>query len=383
MTTRSSFEGQQRHSGADLPNTSSSYAGSSGRQSDDSAFYAFGDDWDKPPKMSSALAQFLHEKAAVPMEFINDFEQAALVWNMKSFMKWFSMGTTSDVAKRFGTDFCMKYPIQIARLSVLYQFLREHPLAISETDPNTPNYQSFDREEWWSFLQENRRDIKAEWDDAFDQLFQEATERITNRSSVAQPEYQFPLPRTPASNHPTPPPLTYSTGAGFATRDVIINRSPPVSEFVTREVNINRSPPVSNFATREVNINRSPPVSDFATREGTFNRPPPVSEIETQKVNTSPAFSPIPDNPAGFMDRIQRREIEKGNDRYDESTKIKRSFISTEIKPWNGNWESFPMLKNQIVAATLKAGMSHCTDDEVIRQYVTSGGGYNNHPRFP
>ena len=310
MMTRSSFEGQQRCSGADLPNTSSLYTGSSGRQSDDSAFYAFGDDWDKPPKMSSALAQFLHEKAAVPMEFINDFEQAALVWNMKSFMKWFSMGTTSDVAKRFGTDFCMKYPIQIARISVLNQFLREHPLAISETDPNTPNYQSFDREEWWSFLQENRRDIKAEWDDAFDQLFQEATERITNRSSVAQPEYQFPLPRTPVSNHPSPPPLTYSTGAGFATRDVIINRSPPVSEFVNREVNINRSPPVSNFATREVNINRSPPVSDFvtrevninrsppvsdfATRERTFNRPPPVSEIETQKVNTSPAFSPIP-----------------------------------------------------------------------------------------
>ena len=267
MTTRSSFEGQQRHSGADLPNTSSSYAGSSGRQSDDSAFYAFGDDWDKPPKMSSALAQFLHEKAAVPMEFINDFEQAALVWNMKSFMKWFSMGTTSDVAKRFGTDFCMKYPIQIARISVLNQFLREHPLAISETDPNTPNYQSFDREEWWSFLQENRRDIKAEWDDAFDQLFQEATERITNRSSVAQPEFQVPLPRTPVSIHPNPPPLTYSTGAGFATREVMINRSPLVSEFVTREVNINRSPPVSDFVTRDVNINRSPPVSDFATRE--------------------------------------------------------------------------------------------------------------------
>ena len=32
------------------------------------------------------------------------------------------------------------------------------------------------------------------------------------------------------------------------------------------------------------------------------------------------------------------------------------------------------MLKNQIITATLKAGMSHCTDDEVIQQYVATGG---------
>ena len=51
----------------------------SGMQSDDSAFYAFGDDWDLPPPMSNTFTNFLHNKAGVPIEFVREFEQAALV----------------------------------------------------------------------------------------------------------------------------------------------------------------------------------------------------------------------------------------------------------------------------------------------------------------
>jgi hypothetical protein len=65
---------------------------------DDSAFYAFGDEWDLPPPMSGDFATFLHQKAGVPMQFISEFEQAALVWDLESFMRWFSLGSTYDVA---------------------------------------------------------------------------------------------------------------------------------------------------------------------------------------------------------------------------------------------------------------------------------------------
>ena len=45
--------------------------------------------------MSSVLVQFLHENAEVPVQFIDDFEQVALVWNLKSIMKQFSKGRHS------------------------------------------------------------------------------------------------------------------------------------------------------------------------------------------------------------------------------------------------------------------------------------------------
>ncbi len=60
--------------------------------------------------------------------------------------------------------------------------------------------------------------------------------------------------------------------------------------------------------------------------------------------------------------------------KYDESSRVKRNYISSDIKPWNGQWESFPALKNQIVAATLKVGMAHCTDEEVNKAYVETNG---------
>ncbi len=96
--------------------------------SDASAFYAFGEDWDLPPPMSTTFANFLRSKAGVPMEIVRDFEQAALVWDMSSFMRWFSMGTTFDIGRRFGGEFCMKHPIQIAKMGVLYHFLKQHSL---------------------------------------------------------------------------------------------------------------------------------------------------------------------------------------------------------------------------------------------------------------
>ena len=121
-------------------------------------------------------------------------------------------------------------------------------------------------------------------------------------------------------------------------------------------------------------------------------RAPSIDEIEPciprmlevpmeakSRVTYPPNSPPPPITPCAFMDCINRREVEKGDDRNDDSSKIERNFISTNIKPWDGPWESFPMLKNQIVTATLKAGMSHSTDNEVIQQYVATG----NHPQFP
>ena len=330
MAFRSPFD-HVRLGGADQIDTSLSYAVGSGNQSkfrnDDSDFFNLGDDWDKPPRMSSALVQFLHEKAGVPVEFIDDFERITLVWNLKLFMKWFSTGSTFDIVKRFGLDFCRKYPIQIARIDALHYFLRKYPLAISRMDLNTPIYQSFDREEWWSFLQLNRWSIQIYWDDAINQLFDEMIERTTNRPSVIQPELQVPIPRMSVTNHPESP-NTYQTG-GFGTREIISNG----------------------------------------------NQSSLVLESKTKTVVTSPAISSIPTyTPACVLDQIQRRDIGKGSDQCDEFSKTKRNIISINIKPWNGDWECFPMLKSQIVTATLKAGMSHCTDDEVIQQYIATGG---------
>ncbi len=106
---------------------------------------------------------------------------------------------------------------------------------------------------------------------------------------------------------------------------------------------------------------------------------PPIEETKSppQQVYTSLTASipPMnPTNPAVFMDRINQMEVGKGNENYDESTKIKRNCISTDIMPWNGPWDSFPSLKNQIVATTLKFGMSHCTDNKVIESFVARKG---------
>ena len=101
-------------------------------QSDDSAFYAFGEEWDLPPPMSPAFANFLQAKGQVPSAFMREFEQAALVNDMTFFMRWFSMGTVHDVAQSFGIEFCLKYPIQIAKLGILYEFLKLHPLERSQ-----------------------------------------------------------------------------------------------------------------------------------------------------------------------------------------------------------------------------------------------------------
>ena len=267
-----------RLGGADQTDTSFSYAVGSGNQSkfryDDSGFFNLGDDWDKPPRMSSALVQFLHEKAGVPVEFIDDFERITLVWNLKLFMKWFSTGSTFDIAKRFGLDFCRKYPIQIARIDALHYFLRKYPLAISRMDLNTPIYQSFDREEWWSFLQLNRRSIQIYWDDAINQFFDEMIERTTSHPLVIQPELQVPIPRMSVTNHPESP-NTYQTG-GFGTREIISNG----------------------------------------------NQSSLVLESKTKTVVTSPAISSIPTyTPACVLDQIQCRDIRKGSIQYDESPK--------------------------------------------------------------
>ena len=43
-------------------------------------------------------------------------------------------------------------------------------------------------------------------------------------------------------------------------------------------------------------------------------------------------------SPAAFMDRIEKREmeIESGNRRYDESSRVKRNYITSDIRPWDG-----------------------------------------------
>ena len=118
-------------------NTSSSVAAGTGIQSDDSDFYALGADWE-PPKMSESLVKFLYSRAAVPIEFLSEFEKVSLSWNLKKFLQWFSTGTTFDIAVRFGVEFCLKYPIQIARVVTLHRFLLKHPLVIEVHDPTFP-----------------------------------------------------------------------------------------------------------------------------------------------------------------------------------------------------------------------------------------------------
>ena len=155
-------------------------------QSDDSAFYAFGEEWDLPPPMSPAFANFLQAKGKVPAAFVKEFEQAALVYDMTSFMRWFSMGTVCDVAQRFGIEFCLQYPIQIAKLGILYEFLKLHPLERSQ--PGTQDshvFTSFKTDEWWPFMQMQRRQIKSYWDNAFTRLTQDATKKYNPDTRTA------------------------------------------------------------------------------------------------------------------------------------------------------------------------------------------------------
>ena len=165
-------------------------------QSDDSAFYAFGEEWDLPPPMSPAFANFLQAKGQVPTAFVKEFEQAALVNDMVSFMRWFSMGTTYDVAQRFGIEFCLKYPIQIAKLGILYEFLKIHPLERSPAGAQEPYVlTSFKTEEWWPFMQMQRRHIKSYWDTAFEKLTQDTTEKYNPDTHTASPNKDPNPPR--------------------------------------------------------------------------------------------------------------------------------------------------------------------------------------------
>ena len=145
---------------------------------------------------------------------------------------------------------------------------------------NTPIYQSFDREEWRSFFHANLQSIQINWDDAFNQLFDEIDGHTTNRTSVGQSELEVPLPKKSVSNHPNSL-KTHSTG-DFESREMIL----PSTLL------------------------------------------PPVVEM-TEKVFVVPTIFPIPDNPASIMDQIHCKEIIKGNNQFDESSEVKRNFISS------------------------------------------------------
>jgi len=278
---------QVRQGGADRTNTPTSYVAGSGKQSDDSVSYAFGgDEWEAPPKMPESLRKFLYTHASVSMEFISDFEQAAVVWDMESFMYWFSVGNSFEQAERLGVDFCVKYSPLIARLGTLYNFLKEKPLKMDNTNPDQPDYQSFNKNGYWRYISIFRRKVKAEWEEACSRLVNEAIEHSPARpTSIVQPEEaQLMSPRTPVEN-------------------------PSIAQqFIGRELNFSHMNP----------------------------SPVPTNDPEVTRMHGSVVGSPVPSNPAGFMDRIQRREVERGNEHYDESTKVKRNFILTDIKPWDG-----------------------------------------------
>ncbi len=160
----------RRRSDADRVNPAS-YAGSSGRQSDDSAIYALGDDFEAPPQLTPLFVQFLRTRAAVPLEFLNDVEQSYLFWYLTSFMRLFSKGSHFDIAEKLGVDFVMKHSVQISRIHVLYLFLRENPLEM-EKDSDVPDYKSFDKEAHRSFLTDYRRLNKEAWDTAVSNLIE-------------------------------------------------------------------------------------------------------------------------------------------------------------------------------------------------------------------
>ncbi len=88
-------------------------------------------------------------------------------------------GTILEVTQRFEIDLCMKYPILIANVMVVFSFLIQHALRKSNPGKTVKShdFSSVDREECWLFLQMHRRDIKARWDIAFHRALWEATEK--------------------------------------------------------------------------------------------------------------------------------------------------------------------------------------------------------------
>ena len=61
-------------------------------------------------------------------------------------------------------------------------------------DPIIPNYQSFDIDEWWTFLAYQRRAVKEEWDMAISQLVQRTAEHSNVQpQTVTQMETSPPL----------------------------------------------------------------------------------------------------------------------------------------------------------------------------------------------
>ena len=132
------------------------------------------------PPMSDEFVAFLCSKAWVTTEFVHAFQQATNVWDMDTFMEWFSSGITLDVARRFESEFVGKYKMMIIKLSVLSHFLRLFPLNRNTTSRSTADlyiFSSFQREEFWYFMQRQRRTIKDEWDFVFHHLMLEMTEK--------------------------------------------------------------------------------------------------------------------------------------------------------------------------------------------------------------
>ena len=132
------------------------------------------------PPMSDEFVAFLCSKAWVTMEFVRAFQQATNVWDMDTFIEWFSSGITLDVARRFESEFVGKYKMMIIKLSVLSHFLGLFPLERNTTSRSTADpytFSSFQREEFWYFMQRQRRTIKDEWDFVFHHLMLEMTEK--------------------------------------------------------------------------------------------------------------------------------------------------------------------------------------------------------------
>ena len=79
------------------------------------ADYVFNDEDDYTffPPMSTTLANFLCNKIGVTAEFVREFEKEALVWNIETFMWFFSLGTEEEIIQRMKNDLCMMHPIHI------------------------------------------------------------------------------------------------------------------------------------------------------------------------------------------------------------------------------------------------------------------------------
>lgn len=111
------------------------------------------------PHMSNDSACFLHTKADVPYVFLQDLEQAKYIWDIDSFISWYSNGSRFEIAKHFGFDFCSKYYIPIIKLAALFHFVQSNTCLQRNLACGISLDTSFPREEWWYFLQEHRATI--------------------------------------------------------------------------------------------------------------------------------------------------------------------------------------------------------------------------------